>query len=77
MVLGELLTTTRLIPSEENERLYDNLREKILIMFNLQKTYKKKEIVSQLNGDFKLNIFYQKEAKLLEDKIKKYDKFGR
>ena len=35
MVLGELLPTTRLIPVEENEKLYDILREKILIMFNL------------------------------------------
>jgi hypothetical protein len=50
MVIGELLPTTRLIPTDENEKLYDTLREKILMMFNLQKTLRKKEIVKYIDN---------------------------
>jgi len=45
LVLSELNIPSRPIPTAENETLYDQLREHILIWFNLQKHLKKKEAV--------------------------------
>lgn len=45
LVLSELNIPVRPIPTAENEALYDQLREQILIWFNLQKHLKKKEAV--------------------------------
>lgn len=45
LVLNELSIPTRPTPTEENEKLFDDLREKILVMFSLQKHEKKKLLV--------------------------------
>jgi hypothetical protein len=46
LFLSELNIPTKPIPTADNEKLYDLLREKILKMFSLQKHLKKKELVT-------------------------------
>lgn len=46
-VLQELNIPPKIMSTEENEQLYDELRENILKMFSLQKFLKKKELQRQ------------------------------
>ena len=46
LVLTELNIPLKPIPTAANEELFDDLREQIAIMFNLQKHLKKKEMVN-------------------------------
>lgn len=58
LVLSELNIPARPIPTSENEMLYDQLREQILIWFNLQKHLKKKEAVkNKSNYDIMQNLY--------------------
>lgn len=63
-VLGELNITSRPLPTAENEELYDQLREQILIWFTLQKHLKKKENVSFSDQKNKNNLFFRKNKTL-------------
>lgn len=57
LVLSELNIPLRPIPTAENELLFDQLREQILIWFNLQKHLKKKEAVILLKF---FGLFFEK-----------------
>mmetsp|Transcript_9062 Transcript_9062/g.7979 ORF Transcript_9062/g.7979 Transcript_9062/m.7979 type:complete len:106 (+) Transcript_9062:830-1147(+) len=44
LFLSELNIPPKPIPTDDNEKLFDQLREKVLKMFSLQKHLKKKEL---------------------------------
>ncbi|KAL4482206.1 hypothetical protein ABPG72_017987 [Tetrahymena utriculariae] len=59
LVLNELCIPSDFIATEENEQIFEDLREQIFNMFNLQKSLKKKEMIKKQLED--------KKRKLMED----------